>query len=103
MNKESSRSHSIFTLSVQSVTSLGNGLKSVKESKFNLVDLAGSERQKLSGAAGNRLKEASSINRSLSVLGNVINSLADINISKNRHVNYRDSKLTFLLRVTFLS
>jgi hypothetical protein len=44
------------------------------------------------------LKEAGMINKSLSALGNVINSLVDISEGKNRHVHYRDSKLTFLLR-----
>ena len=47
---------------------------------------------------GDRLKEAGMINKSLSALGNVINSLVDISEGKNRHVHYRDSKLTFLLR-----
>jgi len=62
------------------------------------VDLAGSERQKTSGAAGERLKEASSINKSLSTLGLVIMSLVDQQQGRQRHVPYRDSKLTFLLQ-----
>ena len=48
---------------------------------------------------GLRLKEAGSINKSLSALGNVIMALVDIANGKSRHVHYRDSKLTFLLRV----
>lgn len=68
-------------------------------SLLNLVDLAGSERQRDSHAAGLRLKEAGSINKSLSALGNVIMALVDIANGKSRHVHYRDSKLTFLLRV----
>ncbi|PVV00086.1 hypothetical protein BB559_000148 [Furculomyces boomerangus] len=98
MNRESSRSHTVFTLYIQSMSGIEGGLMEIKESKFNLVDLAGSERQKMAQTIGVRLKEAASINKSLSVLGNVINSLADNNAGKNRHINYRDSKLTFLLR-----
>ena len=59
--------------------------------KLNLVDLAGSERQAKTGATGNRLKEATKINLSLSALGNVIKALVD---PKQAHVPYRDSKLT---------
>ncbi|PPD89566.1 hypothetical protein GOBAR_DD13492 [Gossypium barbadense] len=60
---------------------------------------AGSERQKLTGAAGERLKEAGNINRSLSQLGNLINILAEVSqTGKQRHIPYRDSKLTFLLQ-----
>ena len=62
---------------------------------MNLVDLAGSERQTKTGAAGERLREATKINLSLSALGNVISALVD---SKNGHVPYRDSKLTRLLQ-----
>ena len=47
----------------------------MRTSQFNLVDLAGSERQKATGTVGLRLKEACSINRSLSALGNVITAL----------------------------
>ena len=64
-----------------------------------MIDLAGSERQRDTLATGARLKEASTINKSLSALGNVIMSLVDIaNTGTSRHVHYRDSKLTFLLR-----
>ncbi|KAJ1724914.1 Kinesin-like protein kif15 [Coemansia erecta] len=99
MNRESSRSHSLLMLVIQSMTQTEtDGLTEVRESVFNLVDLAGSERQKLANTTGLRLKEAANINKSLSTLGNVINSLVDINSGKSRHVNYRDSKLTFLLR-----
>ena len=66
---------------------------------MNLIDLAGSERQKDTKAEGLRLREAGSINKSLSALGNVIMALVDVAGGKNRHVAYRDSKLTFLLRV----
>ena len=59
---------------------------------------AGSERQKASGAANERLREASSINKSLSTLGHVIMSLADVQRGAQRHVPYRDSRLTYLLQ-----
>ncbi|KAF5937571.1 hypothetical protein HYC85_025077 [Camellia sinensis] len=66
--------------------------------RLNLVDLAGSERQKSSGAEGERLKEATNINKSLSTLGLVIMNLVNISNGKSLHVPYRDSKLTFLLQ-----
>ena len=70
----------------------------MKSSRFHIIDLAGSERSKHTNAEGQRLKEAGMINKSLSALGIVINSLVDISEGKTRHVHYRDSKLTFLLR-----
>ncbi|KAL1562158.1 TRAFAC class myosin-kinesin ATPase superfamily [Salvia divinorum] len=100
VNAESSRSHSVFTCVVESRgKSVADGLTRLKMSKINFVDLAGSERQKQTGAAGERLKEAGNINRSLSQLGNLINILAEVSQSgKQRHIPYRDSKLTFLLQ-----
>lgn len=68
----------------------------IRKGKLNLVDLAGSERQTKTGAAGDRLKEATKINLSLSALGNVISALVDGRRSK--HVPYRDSRLTRLLQ-----
>ncbi|KAH9605673.1 hypothetical protein KSS87_021524 [Heliosperma pusillum] len=100
VNAESSRSHSVFTCVVESqCKSMTDGVSSFKTSRINLVDLAGSERQKLTGAAGERLKEAGNINRSLSQLGNLINILAEVSqTGKQRHIPYRDSRLTFLLQ-----
>ncbi|KAI3892111.1 hypothetical protein MKW92_039062 [Papaver armeniacum] len=100
MNAESSRSHCLFTCTVESrYKGISEGLSSCKTSRINLVDLAGSEKQKLTGAAGERLKESGNINRSLSQLGNVINILADVSqTGKQRHIPYRDSRLTFLLQ-----
>ncbi|PHT39433.1 Kinesin-like protein KIN12B [Capsicum baccatum] len=100
INAESSRSHSVFTCVVEShCKRMVDGLSCVKASRINFVDLAGSERQKLTGAAGERLKEAGNINRSLSQLGNLINILAEVSqTGKHRHIPYRDSKLTFLLQ-----
>ena len=93
MNKESSRSHSVLTTTIEMKKDTN-----VKVSRFHIIDLAGSERAKLTTAAGDRLKEAGMINKSLSALGNVINSLVDRSEGKARHIHYRDSKLTFLLR-----
>ncbi|KAI5411158.1 hypothetical protein KIW84_056339 [Lathyrus oleraceus] len=100
VNSESSRSHTVFTCVVESrCKSIADRLSRFKTSKINLVDLAGSERQKLTGAAGYRLKEAGNINRSLSQLGSLINILAEASqTGKQRHIPYRDSKLTFLLQ-----
>lgn len=97
MNRESSRSHAVFTVTVESMETNG-GIVNIRSSQLNLVDLAGSERQKDSQAEGVRLKEAGSINRSLSCLGQVITALVDVSNGKQRHICYRDSKLTFLLR-----
>lgn len=93
MNADSSRSHSIFTIYVERIQI--DDLENVKFGKLNLVDLAGSERQGKTGAVGERLKEATKINLSLSALGNVISALVD---GKSKHIPYRDSKLTRLLQ-----
>lgn len=98
MNKESSRSHSVLTTIIETKSMSSGGVWNIKTSRFHIIDLAGSERSKHTNAVGERLKEAGMINKSLSALGNVINSLVDISEGKNRHVHYRDSKLTFLLR-----
>ena len=94
MNRESSRSHAVFTVSLESKRRPCQGAALQKRSALlHLVDLAGSERQKSTEAGGARLKEASAINKSLSALGNVINALCE----NQQHVPYRDSKLTRLL------
>ena len=101
MNRESSRSHCVLTCIVRS-EELRDGIKTVLTSRLNLVDLAGSEQQKYTGASGDRLREASQINKSLSILGRVISALAAAQRStrpQTAHVPYRDSKLTFLLQV----
>ncbi|CAN4120124.1 unnamed protein product [Withania somnifera] len=97
MNRASSRSHSVFTCVIESKWE-SQGVTHHRFARFNLVDLAGSERQKSSGAEGERLKEATNINKSLSTLGLVIMNLVSISNGKSHHVPYRDSKLTFLLQ-----
>ncbi|XP_031626150.1 kinesin-like protein KIF3A [Contarinia nasturtii] len=95
MNMESSRSHAIFSITVESSETDDKGAEHVKMGKLQLVDLAGSERQSKTQATGIRLKEATKINLSLSVLGNVISALVD---GKSTHIPYRNSKLTRLLQ-----
>lgn len=92
MNDVSSRSHAIFSIRIEMKDRITN--KSTT-GKLNLVDLAGSERLTKTQATGERLREASSINQSLSVLGNVISALVD---GKSTHIPYRNSKLTRLLK-----
>ncbi|XP_062889589.1 kinesin-like protein KIF17 [Mobula hypostoma] len=95
MNKDSSRSHSIFTIHLEMCSVDDNGKDHIRVGKLNLVDLAGSERQAKTGATGDRLKEATKINLSLSALGNVISALVD---GRSKHIPYRDSKLTRMLQ-----
>ncbi|XP_077077762.1 kinesin-like protein KIF13A isoform X7 [Siphateles boraxobius] len=101
MNEESSRSHAVFSVIVtQTLYDLQSGNSGEKVSKISLVDLAGSERVSKTGAAGERLKEGSNINRSLTTLGCVISALADQSAGKgkSKFVPYRDSVLTWLLK-----
>ncbi|XP_021163866.2 kinesin-like protein KIF17 isoform X2 [Fundulus heteroclitus] len=95
MNKESSRSHSIFTVHLEICNTDAAGQAHIRAGKLNLVDLAGSERQSKTGATGERLREATKINLSLSALGNVISALVH---GRSKYVPYRDSKLTRLLQ-----
>lgn len=104
MNEGSSRSHSILSIIIEASEAKTDEEKALQPSggdakyragKLNLVDLAGSERQKKTGAEGDRLSEAKSINQSLSALGNVIKALVNPGSS---HVPFRDSKLTRLLQ-----
>ncbi|KAK2067799.1 hypothetical protein P8C59_001506 [Phyllachora maydis] len=92
MNQESSRSHSIFVITI-SQKNVETG--SAKSGQLFLVDLAGSEKVGKTGASGQTLEEAKKINKSLSALGMVINALTD---GKSSHVPYRDSKLTRILQ-----
>ncbi|KIK43747.1 hypothetical protein CY34DRAFT_803488 [Suillus luteus UH-Slu-Lm8-n1] len=97
MNERSSRSHSVFTLRISGTnTHTGESC----EGSLNLVDLAGSERLNSSGAAGDkdRLKETQNINKSLSALGDVIAALGEKGEKGEKHIPYRNSKLTYLLQ-----
>ena len=98
MNKESSRSHIIFTLIVKTTETKTDGLVKHKTGRLHMVDLAGSERQKNTKATGDRLKEANAINVSLLTLGRVISALVDVSRGLDRHVHFRDSKLTWFLK-----
>ncbi|BFG18222.1 hypothetical protein CerSpe_044970 [Prunus speciosa] len=98
MNARSSRSHTIFRMVIESnAKDTSSSIDAIRVSVLNLVDLAGSERIAKTGAGGVRLKEGKYINKSLMILGNVINKLSDG--AKNRgHIPYRDSKLTRILQ-----
>ncbi|XP_076398158.1 kinesin-like protein KIF13A isoform X3 [Megachile rotundata] len=103
MNSESSRSHAVFSVILtQTLTDSKSGVSGEKVSRMSLVDLAGSERAVKTGAVGDRLKEGSNINKSLTTLGLVISKLADQNSGSNKNkdkfVPYRDSVLTWLLK-----
>uniref|UniRef100_A0A7N8XWJ9 Kinesin family member 13Ba n=1 Tax=Mastacembelus armatus TaxID=205130 RepID=A0A7N8XWJ9_9TELE len=101
MNEESSRSHAVFNIILtHTLKDLQSGTSGEKVSRLSLVDLAGSERAAKTGAAGERLKEGSNINKSLTTLGLVISALAEQGSTKNKtkFVPYRDSVLTWLLK-----
>lgn len=93
-NDLSSRSHTVFTITVYIKRTSDDGEEYVSAGKLNLVDLAGSENIQRSGAENKRAAEAGLINKSLLTLGRVINALVD----KGSHIPYRESKLTRLLQ-----
>ncbi|XP_062006172.1 kinesin-like protein KIN-5B isoform X2 [Rosa rugosa] len=94
LNKRSSRSHSVFSITVHIKEATVGDEELIKCGKLNLVDLAGSENISRSGAREARAREAGEINKSLLTLGRVINAL----VEHSTHIPYRDSKLTRLLR-----
>lgn len=101
MNASSSRSHSVFTMTVEQKMTEEIGdmqRQTALTAKVNLVDLAGSERAAKTGATGSTLKEGAMINRSLLTLGTVINRLSEGALKRGEHIPYRDSKLTRLLQ-----
>lgn len=93
-NESSSRSHSVFSLTVHIKETTSKGEDMLRTGKLNLVDLAGSENIGRSGAENKRAREAGIINQSLLTLGRVINAL----VEKSSHIPYRESKLTRLLQ-----
>lgn len=95
MNAHSSRSHAIFIITIECSAMAEDGENHIRVGRLNLVDLAGSERQSKTQSQGERFKEATKINLSLSALCNVISALVD---GHSTHVPYRDSKLTRLLQ-----
>ena len=99
MNATSSRAHTIIALEFRQVEMEGTR-KLEKFSVINLVDLAGSEKAGQTGATGDRLKEGCAINKSLTVLGQCISTLADkaMGKAKGTVVPYRDSALTRILQ-----
>ncbi|CAF3793982.1 unnamed protein product [Rotaria sordida] len=99
MNATSSRAHTVVTIYFDQIIKMDRS-ETKKTSVINLVDLAGSERVSNTGATGDRLKESTNINKSLSALGNVISALADISLGTKRKIviPYRESVLTKLLQ-----
>ncbi|KAK9457402.1 P-loop containing nucleoside triphosphate hydrolase protein [Dipodascopsis uninucleata] len=93
-NDLSSRSHTVFTITVHVKETSSAGEEYLRIGKLNLVDLAGSENISRSGAENKRAREAGMINQSLLTLGRVINALVD----RSSHIPYRESKLTRLLQ-----
>ncbi|XP_012251601.2 kinesin-related protein 4 isoform X1 [Athalia rosae] len=96
MNERSSRSHTLFRITIESRDAKSDADGAIQVSQLNLVDLAGSERARQTGATGDRFKEGRHINLSLSALGLVIMQLSEA----QEHVNFRDSKLTRILQAS---
>uniref|UniRef100_A0A3Q3GUI3 Kinesin-like protein n=1 Tax=Labrus bergylta TaxID=56723 RepID=A0A3Q3GUI3_9LABR len=95
-NQTSSRSHAVLQVAVKQQSRCREVLQEVRFARLFMIDLAGSERAAQTQNRGQRLKEGAHINRSLLALGNCINALSEKN--GNKYVNYRDSKLTRLLK-----
>nr|XP_014350218.1 PREDICTED: kinesin-like protein KIF19 isoform X2 [Latimeria chalumnae] len=95
-NKTSSRSHAVLQVTVRQKSRVKNIMQEIRVGRLFMIDLAGSERASQTQNRGQRMKEGAHINRSLLALGNCINALSEK--SGNKYVNYRDSKLTRLLK-----
>ncbi|XP_060146176.1 kinesin-like protein KIF19 isoform X1 [Globicephala melas] len=95
-NQTSSRSHAVLQVAVRQRSRVKNVLQEVRQGRLFMIDLAGSERASQTQNRGQRMKEGAHINRSLLALGNCINALSDK--SSCKYINYRDSKLTRLLK-----
>ncbi|NWV04588.1 KI18A protein, partial [Ptilonorhynchus violaceus] len=96
VNASSSRSHAVFQIYLRQQDRTASINQNIRVAKMSLIDLAGSERANATNARGARFVEGTNINRSLLALGNVINALADPKCKK--HIPYRNSKLTRLLK-----
>ncbi|NXY01148.1 KIF23 protein, partial [Pteruthius melanotis] len=108
LNRESSRSHSVFIIKLAQAPLDADGDNVLQEkeqitlSQLSLVDLAGSERTNRTKAEGNRLREAGNINQSLMTLRTCIEVLRENQLyGTNKMVPYRDSKLTHLFKNYF--
>ncbi|EFN84609.1 Centromeric protein E [Harpegnathos saltator] len=99
MNERSSRSHTIFRITIESREADAGSDGAIQVSQLNMVDLAGSERARQTGATGERFKEGRHINLSLSTLALVIKQLSESQDSQ-KYINFRDSKLTRLLQTS---
>lgn len=95
-NQTSSRSHAVLQVAVRQHSRIKSIVQEVRLGRLFMIDLAGSERASQTQNRGQRMKEGAHINRSLLALGNCINALSDK--GSNKYVNYRDSKLTRLLK-----
>ncbi|XP_030068794.1 kinesin-like protein KIF19 isoform X2 [Microcaecilia unicolor] len=97
-NKASSRSHAVLQVTVKQKSRVKNVIEEVRVGRLFMIDLAGSERASQTQNRGKRMKEGAHINRSLLALGNCITALSEKGGSRAHYVNFRDSKLTRLLK-----
>lgn len=97
-NRTSSRSHAVLQVTVKQRSRVKDITEEVRIGHLFMIDLAGSERASQTQNTGKRMKEGAHINRSLLALGNCINALSEKGANRPQYVNYRDSKLTRLLK-----
>lgn len=97
-NAVSSRSHAVLQINVTQRPRTADTIMETTSASLNIIDLAGSERAAATNNNGARMKEGANINKSLLALGNCINALCQSGGRKGRHIPYRNSKLTRLLK-----
>ncbi|KAM4697773.1 kinesin-like protein KIF19 [Rhinophrynus dorsalis] len=97
-NKTSSRSHAVLQVTVKQKNRVKDVSEELRVGRLFMIDLAGSERASQTKNRGKRMKEGAHINRSLLALGNCITALSEKGANRPHHVNFRDSKLTRLLK-----
>ena len=97
-NEVSSRSHAVLQINVTQRPRTADTITETTSASLNIIDLAGSERAAATRNNGARMKEGANINKSLLALGNCINALCQSGGQRSRHVPYRNSKLTRLLK-----